>query len=258
MIREFLNSPLIVLFVILGFSTLLSLWVRYCRRYSGRKTNALFLLVLSSGYFLALFLFAIEPRLAPAAEIEGRVSQVNLRHPIGRSGDHSQFEVTSPNGLRVTLDDPIYYATPRASTQETVAQSKETELEREKVTVTRLGNDWLNALNSANVNAIAEVLADDFVRPSLDYGHFVTKADLLSHYRLHLTPQGSDHRRIEDMTVTVYGSTALARGVLTTTNSEGHLIRRLLFTDVFVKREGRWQAVSAQEDAVPTPVTPTR
>ena len=48
------------------------------------------------------------------------------------------------------------------------------------------------------------------------------------------------NRRLEDMTVTVYGSTALARGVLTTTNSEGHLIRRLLFADVFVKHEGKW------------------
>jgi ketosteroid isomerase-like protein len=147
-------------------------------------------------------------------------------------------------------------ATPAGLTQRTVAQSRDTELEREKATVTRLEEEWLNALNSANVNAIAEVLADDFVRPAPDYGHFVTKADLLSFYRSHLTPQGSDHRRIEDMTVTVYGSTALARGLLTTTNSEGHIIRRLLFTDAFVKREGKWQAVSAQENAVPTPVTP--
>ena len=52
------------------------------------------------------------------------------------------------------------------------------------------------------------------------------------------------------MTVTVYGATALARGVVTTTDSRGRAIRKLLFTDVFVKRAGKWQAVSAQENPV--------
>lgn len=137
--------------------------------------------------------------------------------------------------------------------QQVAEKSKNSEVEREKAAVAHLEDEWLNALNNANVNAIAEVLADDFVRPAPDPGRFVDKADLLSFYRSHLLPQGPDQRRIEDMTVTLYGSTALARGVLTTTNSEGHVIRKLLFTDVFVQRDGKWQAVSAQENPVTTP-----
>lgn len=137
--------------------------------------------------------------------------------------------------------------------QQVADKSKHSELEGKKAAVAQLEDEWLAALNNANVDAIAKIIADDFVRPAPDAGRFINKADLLSFYRSHLLPQGPDKKRIEDMTVTVYGITALARGELTTTNSEGRVIRRLLFTDVFVQRDGKWQAVSAQEDSVTMP-----
>ena len=137
--------------------------------------------------------------------------------------------------------------------QQVADNSKNSELERDKAAIAQLEDEWLTALNKADVDAIAKILADDFVRPAPDPGRFVDKADLLSFYRLHLSPQGSDKRRIENMTVTIYGTTALARGEVTTTNSGGHVIRRLLFTDEFVQRDSKWQAVSAQEDPVTTP-----
>jgi hypothetical protein len=123
-------------------------------------------------------------------------------------------------------------------------------LEPEKAAVAHLEDKWLASLNSTNVNAIAEILADDFLRPAPESGHFITKTDLLAFYHSHLSPLGSDRRRIEELTVNLYGSTALARGAVTTTNSEGQVTRKLLFTDVFVKRAGKWQAISAQENAV--------
>jgi len=52
------------------------------------------------------------------------------------------------------------------------------------------------------------------------------------------------------MSISVYGSTALARGVLITTDPDGRIIRKLLFTDVFVKRAQNWRAISAQENPV--------
>jgi ketosteroid isomerase-like protein len=130
--------------------------------------------------------------------------------------------------------------------------------EQAKAAVAHLEEEWLNALNKADVNAIAEILGDDFIRPDPNSGEFVNKADLLPYYRSHLSPQGPDQRRIEDMTVSLYGTTALARGVLTTTDSRGRIIRRLLFTDVFVLRRRKWQAVSAQENIVTLPQTQAR
>lgn len=126
-------------------------------------------------------------------------------------------------------------------------------VEHEKTSIAKLEDEWLSALTTANVNAIAKILADDFLRPAPDYGNFVNKADLLSFYRSHLHSETSSRKHIEDMTVSIYGSTALARGTLITTNSKAGVTSKLLFTDVFVQRNGKWQAVSAQENAVPAP-----
>lgn len=124
---------------------------------------------------------------------------------------------------------------------------------QDQAAVAHVEQQWLGALNDAKADIIANLVADDFVRPSPDSGQFVTKADLISYYRTHLKPIHPDQRRIEDMTVTVYGSTAIARGKVVRSAADGHLISTLLFTDVFVKRDGRWQAVSAQENQVAQP-----
>jgi|SRR6516162_1502677 len=116
--------------------------------------------------------------------------------------------------------------------------------------VIQLENKSLGALVVANVDAIAEVLADDFSRPAPESGHFVTKSQLLSFYRSHLSAQDPNTKHMEDLTVTLYDSTALARGTLITTDGKGQVISRLLFTDVFVRRQGKWQAVSAQENKI--------
>jgi ketosteroid isomerase-like protein len=119
-----------------------------------------------------------------------------------------------------------------------------------KEAIEQLESKWLHALSKADVSAIGDILADDFVRPAPEYDQFVGKSDLLSFYRSHLKPQSQNKKRLEDMTVTVYGESAIARGTLTTRDRDGRVVAKLLFTDVFVLRCGRWQAVSAQENAV--------
>lgn len=123
----------------------------------------------------------------------------------------------------------------------------------DQVEIIRLENKWLAALMSADVDGIREVLADDFLRPAPDSGHFVTKSQLLGFYRSHLSAKNPNTKHMEGLAVTVYDSTALARGTLVTTDPKGQTISKLLFTDVFVRRGGKWQAVSAQEDKVTAP-----
>lgn len=124
---------------------------------------------------------------------------------------------------------------------------------KDEAEVIRLENKWLAGLLAANLAAIAEVLADDFSRPAPDSGYFVTKSQLLSFYRSHLSAQDPNAKHMEGLTVTVYDSTALARGTLITADPKGQVISKLLFTDVFVRRQGKWQAVSAQENKVTGP-----
>lgn len=121
--------------------------------------------------------------------------------------------------------------------------------DREKAEIARLENEWLNDIVYANVDGIAKILADDFVRPAPESGRFVTKGELLSYYRSHLSAQSTSKKRIEGLSIALYGSTAVARGVVVTTDLQGREISRLLFTDIFAWRNGKWQAVSAQENA---------
>jgi Domain of unknown function (DUF4440) len=172
---------------------------------------------------------------------------MNERRVAAASSDRGRFHISRLlSALAVFTIGPLILAgqtKPAAPAEDAKARAD----------VIRLENKWLAGLLAANVDAIAEVLADDFSRPSPDSGDFVSKAQLLSFYRSHLTAQEPIAKHMEGLTVTVYDSTAIARGMLTTTDSKGQVVSKLLFTDVFVRRQRRWQAVSAQENKLTGP-----
>jgi hypothetical protein len=47
--------------------------------------------------------------------------------------------------------------------------------------------------------------------------------------------------------VRIYGEVAIATGIVSTVRDPGNKANRTAFTDVFVRREGKWLAVNAQE-----------
>ena len=100
---------------------------------------------------------------------------------------------------------------------------------------------WLQHIDdSATLDSI---LADDFVHV-LPSG-FITKKQHIDYVKAHpRSPQES--RSFEDLKVRVYGDTGIANGTVVITNASGS--HRSVFTDVFVKRNGQWQAVNAQEN----------
>ena len=50
--------------------------------------------------------------------------------------------------------------------------------------------------------------------------------------------------------VRVYGATAIANGIVETSDRPEAKLRKTIFTDVFVYRDNRWQAVNAQENEI--------
>lgn len=90
---------------------------------------------------------------------------------------------------------------------------------------------------------LQSILADDFVH-ALPSG-LISKQQHMDYVKAHpRSPQES--RSFEDLKVRVYGETGIANGVVVISGPNG--TRRSVFTDVFVKRDGRWQAVNAQEN----------
>jgi hypothetical protein len=100
---------------------------------------------------------------------------------------------------------------------------------------------WLQHIDDPTVLDI--ILADDFVH-ALPSG-LISKQQQIDFAKTHpRAPQ--ENRHFEDFKVRVYGDTGIANGIVVTTDASG--THRAVFTDVFVKRNGKWQAVNAQEN----------
>lgn len=125
-------------------------------------------------------------------------------------------------------------------------------LDMENAQVVHLEHLWLDAQNTGNVAELDKILAADFVRPYPPDGQFVTKAEMMTYLHSHPFPQQKGPKpNFTQLHVRIYGNVAIARGILTAHDANGKLLRKTLFTDVFVRRHGLWQAVSAQENHIP-------
>ncbi|HKV50406.1 MAG TPA: nuclear transport factor 2 family protein [Gemmatimonadaceae bacterium] len=113
--------------------------------------------------------------------------------------------------------------------------------------VVALEHHWLSVDDSA---ALEQILAPDFLHP-VSTGDIIDKAQHIGFVASHPRP-ASVHPHFERLDVRVYGRSAIATGIVAAVQDGKPGVRRTMFTDVFVKRAGRWQAVSAQEtDVVP-------
>ena len=107
--------------------------------------------------------------------------------------------------------------------------------------VLKLEQVWMRAAQSRDIRALSRILSDDYL--DINYRGMVRdKADALHAPNLRIKAYT---QKLNQERVRVYGNTAIVtgRGLLTT--SKRHYAWR--FTDVFVRRDGRWRAVSSQE-----------
>ena len=127
-------------------------------------------------------------------------------------------------------------------------QSQPQTIERE---VKAVEQRWLE--NEDRPDVVQSILADDFVHV-LPVG-FINKEDQLAFLRKHPNAfPGSKH--FEELRVRIYGDVAIATGIVSTVHDPGAKANRTAFADVFVRREGKWLAVNAQELPLQSSPTP--
>ncbi len=97
--------------------------------------------------------------------------------------------------------------------------------------------------------ALEEILAPDFLH--VVPGAIITKTQHLQYIREHPASDQRPRKRFEDLHVRVYAEAGIVNGAVIKTTDHGE--HKTLFTDVFAYRDGKWQAVSAQELPVATP-----
>jgi ketosteroid isomerase-like protein len=101
---------------------------------------------------------------------------------------------------------------------------------------------WLTAAMQHDTAALQTILVDDFVDVTYQ-GGLRDKAD---HLKSSLAP-GKTKQTLDGLKVRVYGDTGIVTGQNTIVADDGSFTARVRFTDVFVKQQGVWRAVSAQE-----------
>ncbi|MGE5625460.1 MAG: nuclear transport factor 2 family protein [Bacillota bacterium] len=109
-------------------------------------------------------------------------------------------------------------------------------------TLLTLEQRWLTAGEQRDIPALKEILVDDFLHTT----YLGTLRDKADHLKSTLAPAKS-RQTLDDLKVRLYGDTGIVTGENVITAQDGSYVYKLRFTDVFVKRGGRWQAVSAQE-----------
>ena len=110
----------------------------------------------------------------------------------------------------------------------------------DKEALQKLEDRWLASENDPE--ALKTILADDFIH-ALPIG-FITKAEQIEYVaRMKNAETGKKH--FEDLHVRVYGNVGIVNGIVVNETEKNE--QKTVFTDVFVKRNGEWQAVNAQE-----------
>jgi hypothetical protein len=97
--------------------------------------------------------------------------------------------------------------------------------------------------------ALESILAPDFLH--VVPGEIITKEQQLQFLRQYPAAGQRPEKHFEDLHVRVYGKAGIVNGAVMPTTQNGK--RKTLFTDVFAYRDGKWQAVSAQELPVTGP-----
>lgn len=111
--------------------------------------------------------------------------------------------------------------------------------------VKQLEHDWTDAMKAGDVDKLSQILADDWTSLSYD-GSKSTKKQYLS--QLKSGASKLESFEFGPMDVKVLGAVAVVQGSDTEKSSmKGKdTSGKWVWTDVFVKRNGKWQAVRSQ------------
>lgn len=115
--------------------------------------------------------------------------------------------------------------------------------ERTAAALMSIEQQWLAALNRHDVATLARILGREFIDSDFQ-GDAITRAQYLAYFaRPVAQPASPVLQRFENVKVRFVagGEVAIVTGVVVTP------VRHSRFTDVFVWRDARWQAVTGQE-----------
>jgi hypothetical protein len=114
----------------------------------------------------------------------------------------------------------------------------------------QIENDWVDAQKAKNADKLGEILADSWVELGWD-GKTTNKAKALADMKT--AGNSLDSIEMGPMKVRFFGNTAVVTGSDTEKSIQDgkDTSGKYIWTDVFVKQNGKWRAVASQSTKVP-------
>ncbi|HEV2200809.1 MAG TPA: nuclear transport factor 2 family protein [Bryobacteraceae bacterium] len=134
----------------------------------------------------------------------------------------------------------------------------QTKINKASVELIQMERDWSQADVKKDAAALNRILAEDWI--GIDFqGTILTKAQVLRQVGLHSEATATESTELGEMKVRIYGNTAVVSGTeIEKSEYKGHdSSGKYVWTDVFVLRKGRWQAVSSQSTRLAEPEGPS-
>jgi predicted GNAT superfamily acetyltransferase len=101
---------------------------------------------------------------------------------------------------------------------------------------------WASALEHRDADALGCILAEEFQDADPE-GNLSDRAVTLQKAGSHRVV----HHELTELKAHVHGDFGYIRGLATAADAQGKVVARVRFTDVYVYRDGRWQAVAGHE-----------
>ncbi len=132
-------------------------------------------------------------------------------------------------------------ATNKKITRSSTANQQSKSVEQELMQMER---DWAKATVNRDASALDRIEADDYIFTDADGSLVTKKQDIADITSGNLTAESIN---VDEMKVRVFGDTAVVTGRITTKGQyKGKDISgQYRFTDMFLKRNGKWQAVAS-------------
>jgi hypothetical protein len=117
---------------------------------------------------------------------------------------------------------------------------------KDRQALAQLEQSWARALEIHDAEAVGCILADEF-QDADPNGKLHDRAETLAQV---------PHRRagrniLSELDPHVFGDFGYIRGLATLVDGQGKTLARVRFTDIYVYRDQRWQAVAGQESLLP-------
>ena len=110
---------------------------------------------------------------------------------------------------------------------------------------------WAESVASGDASVVERILADDFLGVDPE-GNSYEKAKMVADTRE--APKYFLSNHLNDVRVRFYGDMAVAQGSESWVRRTGSPLRgRFVWTDTWIRRNGKWQIVAAEDLIVPEP-----